>query len=332
LGQFRRRDFILAAGACVAAPFRAIAQPRGKVRRIGFLAARSRSTSEKPDAGYDAFVDRLRELGYVEGRNLAIEWRFVDGRYERFPAFAAELVQANLEVIACNTTPAAQSLQRVTRTIPIVAMGVGDPVAAGLAANLAHPGGNITGVSIVAPELAPKHVDLLKTVLPSLSRIAFLMNSGIPLHPAILKRTQAAARQIGVEILPVDARTGEEIERGFATMAKERAGAVIVAPDSLFILQRRQIVELSARNSLASIFHFREDVQAGGLISYGENLAEAYRRAAGFVDRILKGAKPADLPFEQPTTFRLAINRRTARALGITIPDGLALRADEIID
>lgn len=332
MSRIRRRELLLITGASLLAPVFALAQQKIKVRRIGFLAARSRSTPAKPDVDYDAFVDGMRELGYVEGNNLVIEWRFADGKYERFPALAAELVRANVEVIACNTTPATQALQRATSAIPIVAMGVGDPVSSGLAANLARPGGNITGVSIVATDLAPKHVELLKTLLPMLSRAAFLMNSGIPVHPTILKNTQVAARRVGMEILPVDARTAEEIERGFAKMIKEQVGAVIVAPDSLFILERKRIVELSARNRLPAISSFGEDVRAGGLMSYGQNLAEHYRRAATLVDKILKGAKPAELPFEQPTRFYLTINRKTAQTLGITIPQGLALRADEVIE
>ena len=274
----------------------------------------------------------MRELGYVEGNNLVIEWRFADGKYERFPALAAELVRANVEVIACNTTPATQALQRATNTIPIVAMGVGDPVSSGLAANLARPGGNITGVSIVATDLAPKQVELLKTLLPMLSRAAFLMNSGIPPHLTILKNTQLAARQVGMEILPVDARTAEDIERGFAKMIKEQVGAVIVAPDSLFILERKRIVELSARNRLPAISSFGEDLRAGGLIQLWPEPSRQRQGAATLVDKILKGAKPAELLRSSPHDSDFTINRRTAQTSWHHDSAGLALRADEVIE
>ena len=313
------------------APLRSFAQKAPKVWRIGFLAARSRPASLESDF-YGAFPRGMRELGYVEGKNLVIEWRFADGKYERLPGLAAELVQMKVEVIVTAGTPPTQAAQRATSTIPIVTAAVTDPVASGFAASLARPGGNITGLSLIWVDLIPKQLELLKTIKPTLSRVAVLANSSNSSHPAILKSLQTAAQQFGVKVLPVDARTMEDIERGFATMTRERAEAVIIVGDPYFIGQRRQIVELAVKNRIPSIFPFREDVAAGGLMSYGQNLNDFYRRAATYVDKILKGAKPGDLPIEQPTVFELIINRKTAKALGLTISNELLLRADKVIE
>ena len=328
----RRAIAALAALGGLFAMHPARAQQQGKVRRIGFLAVRSRSTPSNHEVYYDAFVQGMRELGYVEGKNLAIEWRFADGKFERLPGLAAELVQMNVEIIVCHSTPGTQALQRATKSIPIVMTSVGDPVSSGFAASLARPGGNITGLSIIAIDLSAKRLELLKIMLPTLSRVAILVNPGTSFHPAVLKSAQAAAQQISIKILPVDARTPEEIERGFATMTRERAEAVIVPIDSFFLGQRRQIVELAVKNQMPSMFPDREDVVAGGLMSYGLNLADSYRRAATYVDKIFKGAKPGELPIEQPTRIHLAINRKTAKALGLTIPNEILLRADEVIE
>jgi len=329
----QRRKLLAAFGLCtLAASFGSLAQQQGKVRRIGFLALRSRPTPSTPDVSYDAFTQGIRELGYVEGKNLVVEWRFADGKYERLSSLATELVRLKLEVMVSHSTPGIQALQKATNTIPIVAAVVGDPVASGFAASLARPGGNITGLSNIPVDLSPKHIELLKLMMPALSRTAVLVNPGNLSHPAILKGVHAAAQQLGVKILPVDARNSEEIERGFSEMKRERADGVIILGDSLFVGQRRQIIDLSARNPLLSMFYFREDVEAGGLMSYGQNLADFYRRAATYVDKILKGAKPAELPIEQPTKIHLAINRKTAKALGLVIPQELLLRADEVIE
>jgi putative tryptophan/tyrosine transport system substrate-binding protein len=328
-----RRRLLIALGAgALAAPLSAFAQQPGKVRRIGFLGARSRSTQSNPDVYYDAFVQGMRELGYVEGKNLVIEWRFADGKYERLPGLAAELVRLKPEVIVTHSTPATKALQQATSTIPIVTAAVGDPVGSSMAASLAHPGGNITGLSTIATDVSTKHLELLKTMVPVLSRTAVLVNPGNSSHPANLKSVQATALQLGVKVLSVDARTPEEIERGFAAMKRERADAIIILTDPFFSGQRRQVTELAARNRLPSMFEFREDVAAGGLMSYGPNLTDQYRRVATYVDKILKGAKPGDLPIEQPTTIHLAINRKTAKALGLSISEQLLLRADEVVE
>jgi len=327
-----RRKLLLTLGSALAAPLGALAQQLGKVQRIGFLGARLRSTPSNPEIYQDTFTQAMRERGYVEGKNLVIEWRFADGKYERFPGLADELVRMKLEVIVSSNTPSTHALQRATSTIPIVMASVGDPVGSRFAASLSHPGGNITGLSLITAEVYPKQLELLKAIVPALSRVAALANPGTPRGPVFLKSVQAAAQQLGLSILAVEARTPEEIERGFAAMKRERADAVIVHPDSLFIGQLRQIAELAAQNQLPSSYYYREAVQAGGLMSYGPNLADYFRRAATYVDKILKGAKPSELPIEQPTRIHLAINRKTAKALGITVSKEILFRADEVID
>ena len=328
-----RRRIVIALGASVlAAPLTSFAQQQTNVRRIGFLGSRSRSTPSNPDVFYDAFMQGMRELGYVEGKNLVIEWRFADGKSERLSGLAAELVQMKVEVIVTHGTPPTQMAQRATSTIPIVTAVVVDPVSSGFAASLARPGGNITGLSDITLDVSPKRIELLKIIMPTLSHVAILLNPGNPAHPGVLKIVQAAAQQLRIKVLPVDARAPEDIERGFATMKRERAGAVIVASDGFFLGQGRQIAELAVKYRMPSMFPYRENVVAGGLMSYGQNLTDLYRRAATYVDKILKGAKPGELPIEQPTRIHLAINRKTAKTLGLPIPNELLLRADEMIE
>ena len=328
----RRRILVgLGLGALSAAMASRAQQPT-MVRRIGFLATRSRSTPTNPDAYYDAFVQGMRELGYVEGKNLIIEWRFADGNYERLPALAAELVQMNIEVLMTSGTPDTKVAQQATKVIPIVMTTVGDPVGIGFAKSLARPGGNITGLSILTPELGPKQLELLKTMLPTLSRVAVLVNPTNPGAPMILDNIQAAARKIGVIVLPVNASTKAEIERGFTAMKQERADAAISFADPFFTGQLRQITALASKQRLPLLYTQREYVKVGGLMSYGPNFADLHRRAAIYVDKILKGDKPADLPIQQPTKFSLVINGKTAKALGLMIPPELLLRADEVIE
>lgn len=326
-----RRETVLALLA-LGAPGAPFAQQQGNLRRVGFLAARSRSTPSNPDTFYDAFTQGMRELGYVEGKNLVLEWRFAEGKNERIAGLAAELVQMKLEVIVTHYTPAIEALQRVTSTIPIVAASMADPIGSGFATSLAHPGKNITGLSNIPADLSAKQFELLRIMLPRLSRTAVLMNSDVSFHARTLKNLEVAARGLGVTVVPVNARTPDEIERGFARMKQENTDAVVILADSFFIGQRRQITNLAARGRLPSMFYYREDVEAGGLMSYGQNVAEFYRRAAIFVDKILKGAKPGELPIEQPTKIHLAINQKTAKALGLTISQELLLRADEVIE
>jgi putative ABC transport system substrate-binding protein len=324
------RRNLLWAGLCaiaLAAPLASLAQERPKVWRIGFLAADSSSTRV-----YDGFQQGMRELGYFEGKNSVIQRRFADGKYERLASLAAELVRMNVDVIVAGTTLSVQAAHQATATIPIVMVAVPDPVGEGFATSLSRPGGNITGLSNIVTELSIKHLELLRTAVPKLSRVAVLINPLNPSDSLILEQIQGAAYARGVKVFPVEATSASQIEAGFGAMTRERAGALIVAADSYFDVQRDQITQLAIKNRLPTIFSSREMTEAGGLMSYGQDLAEHYRRAATYVDKILKGAKPGDLPIEQPTVLELVINRRIAKALGLTIPQELLLRADSVIE
>ena len=328
----RRRLVITGAAALVAVlPPRLLAQQQIKVWRIGFLAADSRPASLGSDI-YGGFVRGMRELGYVEGKNLVIDWRFADGNYERFPAFAAELVRLKVDLIVAANNTAALAAQHTTTTIPIVIPVTIDPVGAGLASSLARPGRNITGQSNASGDSSAKQLELLKTMVPKLSRVAVLLNAGNLNHPMILKNVRSAGKNPGITILPIEARTSEEIERGFGIMRQEHAEALIVPGDGMFNSKRQQIAELAAKNKLPSLSVIREYAESGGLMSYGQSVTELFRRAATYVDKIFKGARAGDLPIEQPTRIELVINRKTARALGLTIPQELILRADEVIE
>ena len=325
-----RRDTVLALLALGASrsPF---AQQPAKVWRVGFLVQRARPASLDADT-LGAFVRGMRELGYVEGRNLLIEWRFADNKADRLPGLAAELVGLKPDLIVTQGTLATHVMQKATSSIPIVMTGVGDPVASGLVKSLARPEANITGLSILANDLGPKQLQLLLEIVPKASRVALLMNPDNPGSALILRYVQDAARQGGKTLVPVNARDPQEIAAGFARMTKERADALIVAADPFFVDQRRLIAELALKYRLPGMGHFRAEAEAGMLASFGAGLAENYRRAAHYVDKILKGAKPGDLPVEQPTTFELIINRKTATALGLTIPQTVLLRADRVIE
>jgi len=322
-----RRKLLVAIGAT---PLLSFAQ-QGRVWRIGILVPRSRPASlESHFLG--AFPPAMRELGYVEGKNLVIEWRFADGKYERLPALAVELVKLKVDVILGVGSAGVQAAQQTTASIPIVMASVIDPLSSGFVASLAHPGGNITGLSNMTSDLSPKHLEMLVKTVPNLSRVAVLLNPANPAHPAILRSVQTAAQRVGMTVLPAEARTGEQVVSALAAIAKQRAGAMILAIDAFFTQQARQIAELAVSNRLPSISAFREYAEAGGLMSYGQNLADNFRRAASYVDKILKGAKPGDLPVEQSTKFELVVNRKTARALGLTIPAGIMVLADRLIE
>ena len=326
-----RRQLLIALSASALAPLASFAQQRGKLWRIGFLVAGTRPASM--DAHYiGAFARGLRELGYVEGKNFEFEWRFGDGNYQRLPALAAELVGLKVDLLVTGGTVANRALQQATTTIPIVNATMSDPVESGLVASLSRPGGNITGLSLTTSDMSPKHIELAKLMLPKLSRLAVLVNFGNPAHPATAKSIEANAKKLVVRVQKLDARNPDGIQRNFAIMKRERADAVIVLVDAFFLSQRQQLAELALKNRLPSIFSAQEHVEAGGLMSYGQSLTDLYRRAAGFVDKIIKGAKPADMPIEQPAVFSLAINRTTAKALGLTIPQELLLRADKVIE
>jgi putative ABC transport system substrate-binding protein len=325
-----RRQFNTLLGGAAAWPLAARAQqPAGKVWRIGSLSTVTRSMYSPLYAG---FQQGMRELGYIEGKDFITEWRSAEGRYERFPELAAELVRLKVDIIVTASQPAIRPLQQVTKTIPIVMIFSTDPVANGFVASLAHPGGNTTGLAGSSDDSAPKQLELLAMVVPNVSRIGLLGNSAGPTYSIVLKRATNAAQKVGISIVPMEASNPQQIDDAFTAFANERVQAVLVAGDPFFFGQKQQLAELALKNHLPSMFHLRDYTEAGGLMSYGEALSDFFRRAATFVDKIFKGAKPGDLPVEQPTKFKLVINRKTAEALGVTIPPQLYIFADEVIE
>ena len=323
-----RRAFNRAlAGGLLAAPFVARAQPRAKDARIGFLAAGSASPRVQQQ-----FLQGMREVGLTQGRDFAVDWRFADGRYERLQVLAAELVQLKVDVIVAVTTLCVQAALHATRTTPIVMVGVPDPIGEGFATSLSRPGGSITGLSNIVTEVSSKHLELLRVAVPKLSLVAVLINPGNPSDALILEQIQGSAYTRRIKVLPVEAGSTGQIDAGFAAIARAGAQAVIVTSDSFFDVQQGRIVKLAIDTRLPTISSSREMTEAGGLMSYGQDLALHYRRAATYVDRILKGAKPGSLPIEQPTVLEFVINRKTARTLGIDIPRELELRADSVIE
>jgi len=324
-----RRAFIgtLASGL-LAAPLAGEAQPAGKMYQIGFL-----SPTFPSDAGrLAAFREGLRELSYVEGQNIAIESRWAEGNYDRLPGLAAELVRFKVDIIVTYGTPASQAAKRATGTIPIVMAGAIDPVASGLVTIVARPGGNLTGLSLMAPELVGKQLEILKDVVPKVSRVALLGNPANPGNAPQVRHAQDAARALGLRLQPLEARGPSDIDSAFAAMTSEQAGAVMVLVDSMLLDHRTRIADLAARRRLPAVYGLSDHVEAGGLMAYGPNRLDIFRRAATYVDKILKGAKPGDLPVEQPTKFALVINLKTAKALGLTIPPSLLQRADQVIE
>jgi putative ABC transport system substrate-binding protein len=309
-------------------PLAAQAQQAGKVPRIGFLGSTSPSDAS---ARLDAFRQGLRELGWAEGKNIVIEYRWAEGRQERFTDLAAELVRLKVEVIVAQISAAALAAKNATTTIPVVMLVVGDPVRLGVVASLARPGGNITGLTSVGDELFPKQLELLKEAVPRVSRVAVLWNPANPSHGPSLKSIEVAARSLGMEPQLQKARGPDEFDSAFAAMTRARAGALLVLSDTMFNLHRTRIADLALKARLPAMYGLREQVEAGGLVAYAANYADLFRRGAIYVDKILKGAKPGDLPVEQPTKFELVINLKTAKALGLTIPQSLLLRADEVI-
>jgi putative tryptophan/tyrosine transport system substrate-binding protein len=325
-----RRTFLAGTGAVLlAAPLAAEAQQAGKVWRIGLLSSASSSAGV---ARLEAFRHGLHELGYREGQNLAIEYRWAEGREDHLSALAADLVRLRVDLIVTQGTLATLVARRTTATIPIVFAVAGDPLGAGLVASLARPGGNVTGLAVMGSEMTAKRLELLREVVPTVTRIAALWNPGNPSSIPELKETETAARALGMQIQSVEVRDARMLDRAFTAMARERARAVIVLSDSMLFGQRKQIADLAAQKRLPGIAWTREFAENGGvLMVYGPDVAEMHRRAATYVDRILKGTKPGDLPVEQPTKFELVINLKTAKALGLTIPPSLLRRADEVI-
>ena len=311
-------------------PLAAEAEQARKVYRIGYIAG-----TAAPAAAHlvEAFRQGLRDLGYVEGENVVIEYRWAEGRYERLPALAAELVRLKVDVIFAVITVAALAAKSATRTIPIVTAAASDPVEQGLVASLARPGGNVTGLtSTVGPEIAGKRLELLKEAVPMVSRVAVLWNPDSPPAAPHLRETEIAARSLRMQLQILEARSPQELESAFAAMTSAHAGALVVLPDAMFFAHRTRIAELAAKHRLPVMHGLREHVEAGDLIAYSVSLRDLWRRAAVFVDKILKGANPADLPVEQPTKFELVINMKTAKALGLTIPPSVLGRADQVIE
>jgi putative ABC transport system substrate-binding protein len=325
----RRRFLGTLASGLLAAPLATEAQPAGKVTRIGVLEPTSMASNA---ANLDAFRQGLRELGYVEGRNYIIEYRSADGRGERFPDLAAELVRLKVDVILTRGTPAVIAAKNATRTIPVVMAASGDPVLSGVVASLARPGGNVTGLSAIVDEVSGKRLELLRELVPGVSRIAGLLNMSNPIDALQWKEIEIAASSLRVQLQLLDVRKPGDFGRAFDAAIKQRAGALVVGVDALTWANHRTIVDLAAKQRLPAIYAGREFVDAGGLMGYGVSYPHLYRHAASFVDKILKGAKPADLPVEQPTKFELVINLKTAKTLGLTIPQSLLQRADEVIE
>ena len=326
----RRRDFtVLFVVGTTMWPLQIHAQQSQKIPRIGVLLPGAPASSSPRTK---ALLDGLRELGYVEGRTIAIEWKWGHDQLDTLPGLAADLVRSNADVIVTVGTPAAKALKATTRTIPIVMALVGDPIAAGLVDNLARPGGNATGFSIVAPELGTKRLELLKEIVPNLSSIAVLSNTNNPQSKIEMKEMQTAAQAMGLQLHPAEISAEDGLEDAFVAMNKAAVQALILLTDAILFDQRKRTVALASKYKLPAVYFLSAFVEEGGLMSYGPSDADLFRRAAGYVDRILKGTKPGELPVEQPTKFDLYINLRTAKTLGVTIPESFLTRADKVIE
>ena len=320
----RRRDLILGLGGLTAASLSAQAQP-SRTYRLGIL-VNGRNT------GIDELLKGLRDHGYVEGQNLIVEFRFSEGVGERWPELASELVALKVDAIIAQTTPAALAAKRATKTIPIVMTAAIDPVGAGLAESLARPGGNVTGLSLLQPEISAKTLSLLKEAIPSLSRVAVLWDEGNPAFAPVWQSVNATARAMGLGLLSQPVREPQDFANAFAAIVSQRPEGLLVLADALVVQYLDQIVEFTAREHLPAVSTFKEFAALGGLMSYGPSLTASNRKAADYVDRVLKGENPAELPFEQPTTFELVINLKTANTLGLSLPQSLLIRAEEVIE
>jgi putative ABC transport system substrate-binding protein len=320
--------------AILAVPVVAAAQPATKVARIGYLLTGS-LTAPETQASLEAFRRGLREHGYLEGQNIVVEYRAADGRLERLPALAAELTRLKVDLIVAVTTPGARAAQQATTTIPIVGSNMGDPVRDGLVGSLAKPGGNVTGTAFLGPELVPKRLELLREALPGVSRVGMLWHPGAfgeRTMRDMMTEADGSARRLGLQLRFVEVRAPDEFERAFDTLTRERADALFVFPSTLFFTERKRLAGLAAKHRIPLLGNAREYAQAGALIAYGASIPDGARRTAAYVDKILKGARPADLPIEQPTTFHLIVNLKTARALRLTLPPTVLARADELIE
>jgi putative ABC transport system substrate-binding protein len=322
----RRRDLIiLAGGGVIGWELGARAQEPAKIWRMGFIA-------HGEETFYARLFDGLRELGYEEGRNLVVERRYAEGHVERFPDLAAEMVRRNVDIIIVVTTPAALAVKKATKTIPVVFPNAINPVETGVVATLAHPRDNVTGGAVPTAELSAKRLELLKRVIPGLSRAAILWDSANPSVSLGLRDTRIAAEKLGIELQPLEVREPEDFAAAFAKLTRDRPDVVVVFQDALTLQHRAEIIGFNASGRLPAMYTAREWAHEGGMMSYGENLGAMFHRAAYFVDRIFKGAKPADIPVEQPTEFDLVVNLKTADAVGITFPEEILARADEVIE
>jgi putative tryptophan/tyrosine transport system substrate-binding protein len=326
----RRRDVIKLFGGAVslASPLAARAQA-AKVPRVGFL---GNSTLALEANLIGPFRDGLRALGYEEGRNIVIEYRWAEGKYERFPSLVAELLASHVDVLVTAGTPASLAIKKATMSVPVVMIAVGDPIGSGLVPSLADPGGNLTGLSSIAPDLEGKRLELLREIVPKLSHVGMFINSGNPFHTASLQKARTAAETVRIMLQVLDVRTSEDLDGAFAAIIKERPEALLILADRVFLHNRARIMDFATQQRLPNVNAYHELVEAGGLMSFGPSYEEMHRRAAAYVDKILKGAKPADLPIEQPTKFTLVVNLKSAKAIGVNMPPALLARADEVIE
>jgi putative ABC transport system substrate-binding protein len=326
----RRRDFaLLVLGGVAVRPLRVYAQRSGKVPRIGMLIP---GTAASFARRVKAFLDGLAELGRVEGQTIEIEWKWANDRVDQLPLLAAQLVESKVDVVVTGGTPAAQALKAATQSIPIVVAIMADPVAAGLVENLAHPGGNTTGFSIVAPELGAKRLQLLKEIVTTVSSVAVLLNPRNPQSQIEFRELKAAAASMDLRLVPVEVSAQGDLEEAFVAINKAAAQALIVLTDPVLFSERKPTVDLASKYHLPAVYPFQGYVEEGGLVSYGPSDADLFKRAAGYVERILKGAKPADLPVEQPTKFEMYVNLNAAKGLGVVIPELFLTRADKVIE
>jgi putative ABC transport system substrate-binding protein len=316
----------------LAAPLGAGAQQPAKIPRVGILFFGVPASPSEPAPLGRALVEGLRNLGWVEGRNVTFEWRYAEGKADRYPALAAELVALKVDVLVASSTPGALAARQATNTIPIVMVAVSDPVGSGLVGSLAHPGGNVTGLSLLAPALSAKRLDLFKQTMPKLARAAVLWNTSNAGMMLRFKETEAASRALGVTIESVGVHGPDDFENAFAAIVRLRPDALVVLADTVTVTHRRRTIDFATANRLPAIYEAREFTNDGGLMSYGISMPDHFRQAATYVDRILKGGKPADIPVEQPAKFELVINLKTAKTIGLTVPPPLLLRADQIIE
>lgn len=324
----RRREVLkLLGGAATAWPL--VARAQHKMPRVGFM---GNSTAALEANLVNSFRAGLRELGYEEGRNIVIDYLWAEGNYERFPALVDQFIAAKVDVIVTAGTPAALAVKEKTKTVPLVVVAAGDPVGTGLVQNLARPERNLTGLSSIAPDLEGKRLQLLREVVPTLSRVAMFFNSLNPFHVASVRQAGAAAQTLGLKLQPLDIRSADDFDSAFAAIRKERPDALFILADRVFLHNRQRIMDLAAEQRLPSINAYEELVEAGGLLSYGPSYEDMHKRAATYVDKILKGAKPGSLPIEQPTKFTFTINLKTAKALGVTIPSQLLGLADRLVE